>query len=154
MPVNPTKRLHQSCCLLYLSYMMKLYRLTYKDLKRKDPLIEVPDVIKNRLFSLFSIEKGKSRAIPKRLKDKLVSYILVLALIIDDYSLEYSVILKDLGMAASRLKFHLKAIGCVVNSTRRLPGKRKAGDVLEPQRQMASLQVPLPPDFVMKVARQ
>ncbi|XP_074619374.1 DNA-directed RNA polymerase I subunit RPA49-like isoform X1 [Acropora palmata] len=154
MPVNPTKRLHQSCCLLYLSYMMKLYHLTYKDLKRKDPLIEVPDVIKNRLFSLFSIEKGKSRAIPKRLKDKLVSYILVLALIIDDYSLEYSVILKDLGMAASRLKFHLKAIGCVVNSTRRLPGKRKAGDVLEPQRQMASLQVPLPPDFVMKVARQ
>ena len=55
---------------------------------------------------------------------------------------------------SNRLKFHLKAIGCVVNSTRRLPGKRKAGDVLEPQRQMASLQVPLPPDFVMKVARQ
>ncbi|XP_015763541.1 PREDICTED: DNA-directed RNA polymerase I subunit RPA49-like [Acropora digitifera] len=89
MPVNPTRRLHQSCCLLYLSYMMKLYRLTYKDLKRKDPLIEVPDVIKNRLFSLFSIEKGKSRAIPKRLKDKLVSYILVLALILDDYSLVF-----------------------------------------------------------------
>ena len=46
------------------------------------------------------------RGIPKRLKDKLVSYILVLALIIDNYSLEYSVILKDLGIAASRYVLH------------------------------------------------
>lgn len=42
------------------------------------------------------------RAIPKRLKDKLVSYILVLALMIDEYTLECSVIMKDLGMSDSR----------------------------------------------------
>ena len=42
------------------------------------------------------------RAIPKRLKDKLVSYILVLALMIDEFTLECSVIMKDLGMSDSR----------------------------------------------------
>ena len=42
------------------------------------------------------------RAIPKRLKDKLVSYILVLVLMIDEYTVECSVIMKDLGMSDSR----------------------------------------------------
>ena len=38
------------------------------------------------------------REIPRRLKDKLVSYILVLALMIDDFSLECTVIMRDLKM--------------------------------------------------------
>lgn len=42
------------------------------------------------------------RAVPKRLKDKLVCYMLVLALIIDEFTLECDVIAKDLGMAESR----------------------------------------------------
>ena len=47
------------------------------------------------------------RAIPKRLKDKLVSYILVLALMIDEYTLECSVIMKDLGMSDSRYETNI-----------------------------------------------
>ena len=35
MSVNPSQRLHQSCCLLYLSYMITLYGLNYQDLKKK-----------------------------------------------------------------------------------------------------------------------
>ena len=42
------------------------------------------------------------RAVPKRLKDKLVSYILVLALIIDEFSLDFAVIMKDLKMPIPR----------------------------------------------------
>ena len=42
------------------------------------------------------------RAVPKRLKDKLVSYILVLALIIDEFTLECKVLMEDLGMSESR----------------------------------------------------
>ena len=47
------------------------------------------------------------RAIPKRLKDKLVSYILVLALMIDEYTLECCVIMKDLGMSDSRYETNI-----------------------------------------------
>ena len=47
------------------------------------------------------------RAIPKRLKDKLVSYILVLALMIDEYTLECNVIMKDLGMSDSRYETNI-----------------------------------------------
>lgn len=35
MSVNSSQRLHQSCCLLYLSYMMKMYGLTASDWKKK-----------------------------------------------------------------------------------------------------------------------
>ena len=35
MSINPSQRLHQSCCLLYLSYMITLYGLNYQDLKKK-----------------------------------------------------------------------------------------------------------------------
>ena len=42
------------------------------------------------------------RAVPKRLKDKLVSYILVLALMIDEFSLDFAVIMKDLKMPIPR----------------------------------------------------
>ena len=35
MSVNSSHRLYQSCCLLYLSYMMTMYGLTKKDLKKK-----------------------------------------------------------------------------------------------------------------------
>lgn len=42
------------------------------------------------------------RAVPKRLKDKLVSYILVLVLMIDEFLLDCTVIMKDLKMSPSR----------------------------------------------------
>ena len=42
------------------------------------------------------------RAVPKRLKDKLVSYILVLALMIDEFSLDCSVIMRDLKFSMLR----------------------------------------------------
>ena len=35
MSVNSSQRLHQSCCLLYLSYMMTMYGLTAMDWKKK-----------------------------------------------------------------------------------------------------------------------
>ncbi|KAM7443963.1 DNA-directed RNA polymerase I subunit RPA49 [Porites harrisoni] len=148
MSVNPSQRLHQSCCLLYLSYMITLYGLNYQDLKKKDPLYGMPDIIQKKLLSMFSLQKGKFRAIPKRLKDKLVSYILVLALMIDEYTLECSVIMKDLGMSDSRLTAHMKAIGCVVRSSKG-QRKRKLDDEKDstPSSKTASLEIPLPPDF-------
>ncbi|KAL9971833.1 hypothetical protein ACROYT_G018044 [Oculina patagonica] len=145
MSLNPSQRLHQSCCLLYLSYMMTLYSLNFKDLRKTDPLPGIPEVIKERLLSTFSLEKGKARAVPKRLKDKLVSYILVLALMIDEFTLDCMVIMKDLKMSLSRLSNHLRAVGCVIKSSK-VPGKRKLEDGSVPSK-TAVLKVPLPPNF-------
>ncbi|RMX46952.1 hypothetical protein pdam_00011933 [Pocillopora damicornis] len=147
MSVKSTKRLHQSCCLLYLSYMMTLYSLNYQDLRKKDPLPMVPAGIKKKLLSSFSLEKGRSRAVPKRLKDKLVSYILVLALIIDEFSLDFAVIMKDLKMPIPRLTNHLKAVGCIISSSKVGPGKKKMDDGTSIVNKTAVLKVPLPPHF-------
>ncbi|XP_058968336.2 DNA-directed RNA polymerase I subunit RPA49 [Pocillopora verrucosa] len=147
MSVKSTKRLHQSCCLLYLSYMMTLYSLNYQDLRKKDPLPMVPVGIKKKLLSSFSLEKGRSRAVPKRLKDKLVSYILVLALIIDEFSLDFAVIMKDLKMPIPRLTNHLKAVGCIISSSKVGPGKKKMDDGTSIVNKTAVLKVPLPPHF-------
>ena len=133
------------------------------------------------------------RAVPKRLKDKLVSYILVLALIIDEFSLDFAVIMKDLkmpiprywkqntcychwheflyfmrkstfnsNMQASwistkaiylkrflfyRLTNHLKAVGCIISSSKVGPGKKKMDDGTSIVNKTAVLKVPLPPHF-------
>ena len=42
------------------------------------------------------------REVPRRLKDKLVSYILVLALMIDEFSLDCTVIMRDLKLPMPR----------------------------------------------------
>lgn len=42
------------------------------------------------------------RVVSKRLKDKLVSYILVLALMIDEFSLDCTVIMRDLKLSMPR----------------------------------------------------
>lgn len=153
MSVDKTLRLHQSCCLLYLSYMMTFYGLNNKALRKKDPLPGIPNIIQEKLFSVFSLKNGKTRAVTRRLRDKLVSYMLVLALIIDEYSLDCGVIIKDLGLAPSRLKTHLKAIGCVVRS--RQQTKRKADDEQDSPKQslIADLQIPLPVSFAVNLSQ-
>ncbi|XP_020604123.1 DNA-directed RNA polymerase I subunit RPA49-like [Orbicella faveolata] len=148
MSVNSSQGLHQSCCcLLYLSYMMTMYGLTNKDLKKKDPLPRMPRVIKERLLSMFSLEKEEAREVPRRLKDKLVSYILVLALMIDEFSLDCTVIVRDLKLPMPRLIKHLRAVGCVITSSN-VQRKRKLEDSNGISSKTAVLQVPLPPNFL------
>lgn len=147
MSVNSAKRSHQSCCLLYLSYLLTLYSLTHQEIKKKDPLPGVPAGIKEKLLSSFSLKKGKTRAIPKRLKDKLVSYILVLALMVDEFSLDFAVIMKDLKMPIPRLTSHLKAVGCIVSSSKVKLGKKEMGDSSSIVTKTAVLKVPLPSYF-------
>ena len=55
------------------------------------------------------------RAVTRRLRDKLVSYMLVLALIIDEYSLDCGVIIKDLGLAPSRYERYFNIKNIIVN---------------------------------------
>lgn len=147
MSVNPSHRLHQSCCLLYLSYMMTMYGLTKKDLKKKEPLPGMPGVIKERLLSVFSLEKEGAREVPRRLKDKLVSYILVLALMIDEFSLDCTVIMRDLKLPMPRLINHLRAVGCVITPSN-VERKRKLEDSSNISSKTAVLKVPLPPNFL------
>ena len=54
------------------------------------------------IIDMFFFGVCVCRAVPKRLKDKIVSYILILALIIDEFTLECKVLMKDLGMSESR----------------------------------------------------
>ena len=46
------------------------------------------------------------RCMPARLKDKLISYILVLCLILDDFAVEMSDLQMDLKMGTQRYRYH------------------------------------------------
>jgi len=124
-----------------------MYGLTASDWRKKEPLPGIPSVIKERLLSMFSVEKESSRAVSKRLKDKLVSYILVLALMIDEFSLDCSVIMRDLKFSMPRLTKHLRAVGCVITSSN-VQRKRKLEDTSDIPSKTAVLKVPLPPEFL------
>ncbi|XP_028397893.1 DNA-directed RNA polymerase I subunit RPA49-like isoform X2 [Dendronephthya gigantea] len=102
LPLNENDRIHKASCLLYFSYLLKCYQLTYKLLKVKDPMPDLPTRIKDKIFSSFSLQQKNTRCIPKRLKDKLVCYMIVLALIIDGYTIDCMVLCKDLKMALQR----------------------------------------------------
>ncbi|KAJ7371839.1 DNA-directed RNA polymerase I subunit RPA49 [Desmophyllum pertusum] len=98
--------------------------------------------------------KEKTRVAPKRLKDKLLSYILVLALMIDEFSLDCTVIGRDLQMSMSRFTNHLRAIGCIVK-TSNAQRKRKLEDTSDTSSKTSTavLQVPLPANFPNSIFR-
>lgn len=141
LPMESKARLHRAQCLLYLHYMVLMHHLKYKDMRRKDPLPEdVPTPVSKHLLNSFtqtSIAPNgrKSRVCPARLKDKLISYILVLCLFIDEYEVEYTPLLQDLTLTSLRMQTYFRNLGCKV--------KVKKGAAGEGDARLAELAIPL-----------
>ncbi|EDO33328.1 predicted protein [Nematostella vectensis] len=150
MPMDPEQRAHKSCLLLYLSYMITLYHLNYKAINKKDVLSNVPDMIKNKLLRMFTLENPQrrgNRLVPKRLKDRLLSYILVLALIIDDFIVDCNSIGKSLKMDPKKVANHMRVLGCSVDSAGTGRKRKVDGETAAADTRTASLVTPLPPNF-------
>ncbi|KAI0230648.1 DNA-directed RNA polymerase I subunit RPA49 [Lamellibrachia satsuma] len=146
LPIDKKSRIHKACCLMYLHYMITLFNMKFKDIVRKEPFpetLEVPDIVKKKLLSMFTLTscnaQGKCiRSRPARLKDKLLSYALVLCLILDEFHLEYTKLRKDFSMSQIRLNNHLRALGCHVSSQ-----KTTAEDGSDDHKGIATLPVPV-----------
>lgn len=69
----------------------------------------VPDVVQQMILSRFTMssvptvaDKGARHVMPDRLRDKLLCHILLLALFIDDFSFDVTVLQKDLQLDTTR----------------------------------------------------
>ncbi|KAK2138530.1 hypothetical protein NP493_7554g00002 [Ridgeia piscesae] len=105
--------------------------------------LEIPDIVSKKLLDKFTVTScnatGRTvRARPARLKDMLLSYVLVLCLILDDFNLEYTKLRKDLYMSQIKLSNHLKALGCLIRSQ-----KVVTEDGTQDQKGFATLPVPI-----------
>lgn len=107
--------------LLYCDYLIKFKKLKYADIKKRDPVPHIPEPYKNNILNKFTVlstnEKGKQlRNCPTKMKDKIMSYIFVLALFIDDYKVNINLLLKDLNTNFKKIITIAQALGCHVSS--------------------------------------
>ncbi|XP_055948642.1 DNA-directed RNA polymerase I subunit RPA49-like [Argiope bruennichi] len=125
--------------LLYYNYLIRFQHLKYNDIRKRDPAPEIRNPYKKYILEKFTLmsfnDKGKeSRSCPNQMKDKLVSYILVLALFIDEFKINLDEIHVDLNnVGVPKLKTIAEVLGCNVS-------KKKCGQAMA---NFAELKIPL-----------
>jgi len=118
MPLSSAERKERACYISYLHFMIELYKLGYKDIRKRDPCPDIPEPIRSNLLKEFTYsDNGKNRCCPKKYKDKQLCYILVLSLIIEEYEMNCNLLMKDLKLTVPRLSQFLRAIGCTVKTS-------------------------------------
>ncbi|XP_069130824.1 DNA-directed RNA polymerase I subunit RPA49-like [Argopecten irradians] len=128
LPLSETERWEKSKCLLYLHYLITFNSINVRVLTQKAPLPEEwPGVVRTQLLNRFTMKldtEGRSRRYrPARLKDKTISYILVLCLIIDEFKVDVTDLIKDLKLSLIRMQNHFRALGCTL-STKKTAGEQ------------------------------
>ncbi|XP_005100784.1 DNA-directed RNA polymerase I subunit RPA49 [Aplysia californica] len=142
LSVREDARLLQCQCLIYLNCLMKMFVMKHQQIRLKDPLpsdwkFPIKKHILNQ-FTLETVENGrKRRQFPGRLKDLMLSHILVLCLKLSSFQVNLNTLLADLNVARKRLITHSTILGCTVKSA-----KNPAG-AMEGMSYIASLSIPL-----------
>ncbi|XP_041473062.1 DNA-directed RNA polymerase I subunit RPA49-like isoform X1 [Lytechinus variegatus] len=119
----------QATKLLFLTFLMKLHATKPKELKTC--LKNAPPGIRTHLYDTFTqvtpTPDGQSekQLLSKSCKDKLLSYILVLAQLIDTFHTDITALTKDLNVPVKRLLAHARFIGCKTSSQTITPSKPK-----------------------------
>ncbi|XP_013783231.1 DNA-directed RNA polymerase I subunit RPA49-like isoform X2 [Limulus polyphemus] len=116
-------KLHQCKLLIYFHYLVTLLKLRYQDMKKKDPLPTVPEPYKHHLLNNFTLksenEHGTTfRSFPQRMKDKVIAYAMVVALLLDGFSVDFSDVHPDLKFPMNRLITIVLVLGCHVRSSK------------------------------------
>ncbi|XP_033743791.1 DNA-directed RNA polymerase I subunit RPA49-like [Pecten maximus] len=143
LPLSEEERWKKSKCLLYLHYLFTLNNLTTKVLTQRVPLpVEWPGVVIEQLLNRFTLKVDSGgrlkRCRPARLKDKTISYILVLCLMIDEFEVEVTELMKDLKHSLVRVQNHFRALGCTLTSKKAITEGERSFSVTS-----ASLNLPL-----------
>ncbi|GJW77532.1 DNA-directed RNA polymerase I subunit RPA49 [Tanacetum coccineum] len=72
---------------------------------------KLPNILTQKFHDMFAITEPKSRLSDDK-RDLLISYVLVLTLIVDNFKTEFSDIAKDLRMPTGALRPHFEVLGC------------------------------------------
>ena len=120
------KDVRKLMALIYITYLMRFKKAPKKSLDSEEEiathLYNAPLVVQERFLEEFTeVEEGEStqrRMISSKNKDKLISYILVLSLFVEDFQLDPSLITADLQENTTKINDHLRALGCEMTNTK------------------------------------
>lgn len=121
--------------LVFYCMLLSVSRLKYNDVKKKDPLPDIAQPLKGRLLDMFTLtsrsERGAtSRNFPQRMKDKVLAYIMVVVLILEDYKYDFRMLQLDTKSSDKTLTTLAYALGCHVGIRKTL-GVRAGSKYLE-----------------------
>ncbi|KAL1483116.1 hypothetical protein MTO96_002185 [Rhipicephalus appendiculatus] len=132
---DPENRVIEARLLAFYTMLVAISRLRYTDVKKKDPLPDIAQPLKGVLLDTFTLtsrsERGvTSRNFPQRMKDKVLAYILVIVLILEDYKFDFKTVQLDTKASDRILTTLAYALGCHVG-TRKTPGSRIGSKFME-----------------------
>lgn len=136
LPASGEERSRRARILLYLYFLYVAYNLRATDLRQKKPLPpDVPSVIKKRIFDDFTNQVMSTKGtqtiyMPKNMKDKLLLHILVIVLVLEDFSVDFTPLEEDIG---KKLRPYFEQLGCKIMTQKKSTGNSN----------LAILQVPL-----------
>ncbi|XP_075724987.1 RNA polymerase I subunit E [Rhipicephalus microplus] len=128
-------RVIEARLLAFYAMLVSVSRLRYTDVKKKDPLPDIAQPLKGVLLDTFTLtsrsERGvTSRNFPQRMKDKVLAYILVVVLILEEYKFDFKTVQLDTKASDRILTTLAYALGCHVG-TRKTPGSRVGSKFME-----------------------
>ena len=135
------------CRLLALvHFLLTAYGLKPAQLRAKRGIMsgmDVPDAMVERLLDAYTCVSAANaqarsvRSMPRRLKDKLVCHILVVALHVDDFATQCDTFQRDLKLSMQRLVDFYQTLGCHVKTKITQASNKKS------QCKLATLTLPL-----------
>ncbi|RLN86132.1 hypothetical protein BBJ28_00005160 [Nothophytophthora sp. Chile5] len=111
---------------LYISYMLEIFNARFP-LRKSAAMFseekEIPLVIVRHMLALFTDSTQSDNGyltylMPKPKKDKLVLYLLVVALTVNGFSLDLTEVASDLKRSAATLTTYCRQLGCLVEKAK------------------------------------
>lgn len=107
--------------LLYYDFLVKFSQLKVMDIRKKDPIPDIPYPIKSSLLESYTVtsqtESGQPiRSLSSIMKDKLLAYMLVLALFIDDYCVNLAEVQLGTKYGLPKIAKIAQVLGCHTTS--------------------------------------
>ncbi|XP_054716738.1 uncharacterized protein LOC129226163 [Uloborus diversus] len=105
--------------LAYYNLMSTFINYPYTEFRKKSAAVEIPEPFQRRLLDDFTVTStttmGRNqRSFPPKMKDKLLSHMIVLALFIDDFCSDSGLIHADVKFGLVHLLSVAQLLGCYV----------------------------------------
>uniref|UniRef100_K3WFG6 DNA-directed RNA polymerase I subunit RPA49 n=1 Tax=Globisporangium ultimum (strain ATCC 200006 / CBS 805.95 / DAOM BR144) TaxID=431595 RepID=K3WFG6_GLOUD len=112
--------------IVYISYLLQFYNQHFPVRKSATMLSEekdIPLVVVRHLLKLFTESAQSDNGYmtylqPKTLKDKLILYMIVVAISVNNFSLDLTEIMADLKKSAATLTTYCRQLGCTVDKAK------------------------------------
>uniref|UniRef100_A0A8B9IP94 RNA polymerase I subunit E n=1 Tax=Anser cygnoides TaxID=8845 RepID=A0A8B9IP94_ANSCY len=142
LPVDEKSRDHKARCLWFLDILVKFSFL--KVIKKKHPMgPECPHIISRKLmknFTSLTYNNGSvQNLISASMKTKITSYVIALALHINKFQIDLTVLQNDMKLHESRMMDIAKAMRLKISKAKGLPGLEN-----DQNHKLGTLSLPLP----------